>query len=189
MKFRKEVGAGEEDILVGTACFVRSWKGINDFMKAAQLLRDIKNLKWVIVGGGYVNQYKGTAERLGIMDILTFTGHMESPFEAIAAFDIFTLLSTAHEGISQASLQAAYLQRPLITTSVGGLPEVCLEGKTGLLVPTFSPNEIANAILKLKNNPQLRKQMGSNARALVKEKFTFVHTLDQMETVYRQLLP
>jgi glycosyltransferase involved in cell wall biosynthesis len=186
-KFRERIGVGPDDILVGTACFVRSWKGINDFMQAARLLKEVKNLKWVIVGGGYVSDYKEPAEKLGIMDVLTFTGHLDSPYEAIAAFDIFALLSTAHEGVSQASLQAAYLQRPLITTPIGGLPEVCLDGKTGVIVSPSAPQEVADAVSKLKDDPKLREKMGRNAKELVEEKFTFAHTLAQMEEVYKEL--
>lgn len=183
-KFRQQLGLNEDDCLVGTACFVRSWKGIPDLMKAAHLLRAVKNLKWVIVGGGYVEDYKGLANQLNLKGILHFTGHLDMPFNAIAAMDIFTLLSTAHEGISQASLQAAYLQKPLITTTIGGLPEVCIEGETGFLVPPSSPEEVAKAVLKLFHEPELRQQFGRNARALVESKFTMQHTLDRMAAIY-----
>lgn len=183
--FRQALGLSDGDCLVGTACFVRSWKGIPDLMKAAHLLRDHKNLKWVIVGGGYVEDYKGLAEELNLKGILHFTGHLNTPFEAIAAMDIFLLPSTAHEGISQASLQAAYLQKPLITTPIGGLPEVCIEGETGLLVPPKAPEDIAKAVLKLALNPKLRQQFGENARRLVEKKYTMQNTLDRMEEIYK----
>lgn len=183
--FRKSIGVNPDDILVGTACVVRSWKGIKDLMKAAELLKDHKNIKWVVVGGGYLEQYKDWIDLKGA---LTFTGHLSPPFAAIAALDIFLLLSTAHEGISQSSLQASYLEKPLITTTVGGLPEVNIEGKTGFLVPPFSPEKVAEAVLKLASNPTLRTSFGKAAKAQVLQKFTLAHTLDQMEAVYNLLL-
>ncbi|NGX39806.1 MAG: N-acetyl-alpha-D-glucosaminyl L-malate synthase [Chlamydiae bacterium] len=185
--FREGLGLEEEDCLVGTSCFVRSWKGIPDFMRAAHLLRDIKALKWVIIGGGFVDRYKGLAKELSLEGILHFTGHLENPYPAMGALDIFTLLSTANEGISQASLQAAYLQKPLITTTVGGLPEVCRNNETGLLVPPSSPKEVAAAVLELYDDPELRISLGLRARRLVENKFTMKHTLDQMEQVYLKL--
>lgn len=185
-KFRQQLGLNEQDCLVGTACFVRSWKGITDLMKTANLLRDVKNLKWVIVGGGYVEDYKGLADQLNLKGILHFTGHLDMPFNAIAAMDIFTLLSTAHEGISQASLQAAFLQKPLVTTNIGGLPEVCIDGETGFLVPPSTPEEVAKAVLKLFHQPELRHQFGINARKLIENKFTMQHTLDQMAAIYNK---
>jgi glycosyltransferase involved in cell wall biosynthesis len=186
-RFRASLNLKDSDILIGTACFVRSWKGILDLLKAAQLLKQEKHLKWVIVGGGYFKDYAPKVEEMGLTGTVTFTGHLESPYAAIAAMDIFTLLSTAHEGISQASLQAAYLERPLITTCVGGLPEVCLDGKTGILVPPFSPEKVAEAVLVLSQNPQLRKNLGQNGKALVQQQFTLSHTLEQMSEVYELL--
>ncbi len=186
-EFRRELGLGPEDCLVGTACFVRSWKGIQDLMKAAHLLRDFNQIKWVIIGGGYVDRYKGLAAELGLDNILHFTGHLDNPFPAIAALDIFTLLSTANEGISQACLQAAYLQKPLITTTVGGLPEVCRNQETGILVPPGRPKDVANAVLSLYDDPEKRQQMGKRARQLVENKFTIQHTLDLMENIYQSI--
>lgn len=182
--FRQSLRVDPTDILVGTACVVRSWKGIKDLMRAAELLREHKNIKWVVVGGGYLDQYQ---DYLDLKGALTFTGHLNNPHPAIAAMDIFVLLSTAHEGISQSSLQAAFLKRPLVTTTVGGLPEVNIEGKTGFLVPPFSPEKIAEAVLKLASDPKLRRQFGSAAHTRVLEKFTMSHTLDQMEEVYTKL--
>lgn len=185
--FREQLHLRPDDCLVGTACFVRSWKGINDFMRAAELLREIDHLKWIVVGGGYVNDYKIVAEKMDLKGRLIFTGHLNSPYTAIAAMDVFALLSTAHEGISQSTLQAAYLKKPLITTPIGGLPEVCIDGKTGLIVPTFSPEKVGEAVINLMNSAELRKKLGEEAHRLVLEKFTMQHTLDGMESVYSGL--
>ncbi len=185
--FRNALGLKEGDLLVGTVCIVRSWKGIVDFLKAAELLKAEKQIKWVIVGGGHLQDYLPKLDELGLHGTVTFTGHLDAPYTAIAALDVFALLSTANEGISQATLQASYLKRPLITTSVGGLPEVCLDGKTGIVVPPFSPEKIAEAVLRLAQNPDLRHSFGENAREHVLEKYTMEQTLDQMEEVYSQL--
>lgn len=183
-KFKEQWKISPQDFTVGTVCVVRSWKGIQDLMRAAELLKHRKEIKWLVVGGGYIDQYKDLIDLKGI---LTFTGHLENPHIAIQALDVFMLLSTAHEGISQASLQAGFLERPLITTTIGGLPEVCIDGKTGLLVPPKSPEKVAEAVLKLADDPVLRKQMGQAAKRLVEEKFTMQQTLDQMEKVYNEM--
>ncbi len=180
-EFRDKLGVKENDILVGTVCVVRSWKGIQDLIEAARLLKGHPHLKWVVVGGGYLENFRHLVDE---STPLTFTGHLDDPYTAVAALDIFTLLSTAHEGISQASLQAAYLKKPLITTTVGGLPEVCLDGVTGILVPPSSPEKVAEAVLRLASDAQLRETLGNAASKLVEEKFTMQHTLDQMEQVF-----
>ncbi len=187
MEFRANLGVHSNDVLVGTACFVRSWKGIHDLLEAAVLLKERKEIKWVIVGGGHVDDYRSKIPELGLEGVVTFTGHLEAPYFAMRAMDIFVLLSTAHEGVSQASLQAAYLERPLVTTTVGGLPEVCIDEVTGFVVPPFSPEAVAQAVVKLADNQALRTQYGARGKELVEKKFMLHHTLDQMEHVYQRV--
>lgn len=184
VEFRQKLGIASGDFLVGTACFMRSWKGIEDFLQAADVLRGIK---WVIIGGGHAERYRKLAKDMGLESIVFFTGHLENPFPAIAALDVFALLSTAHEGVSQAILQAAYLKKPLIATPIGGLSEVCLPEQTGLQVPPHSSASVVEAVIRLKENPSLSLRLGLRAHQLVLERFTFQHTLDTMEIIYRRI--
>lgn len=181
--FRKKYQLAKEDIVLGSVCVVRSWKGIESLISAADLLRNEPNLKWLIVGGGYLEQHIKKVQELKLEDRVIFTGHLEDPKIAIAAIDVFLLLSTANEGISQASLQAAYLAKPLITTPTGGLKEVCLNEETGLIVPIRDPESVAKAVLRLKD-PNLRKSFGEKAKYLVEQRFLFKKTLQQVEDVY-----
>jgi glycosyltransferase involved in cell wall biosynthesis len=86
--------------------------------------------------------------------------------------------------VSQASLQAAFLEKPLIATAVGGLSEVCVDQVTGIQVPSFAPGQVARAVKFMQNNPELRKKWGRSAKALVEEKFTLQSTIDQMEEIF-----
>ena len=183
-EFRKKWQLKETDFLVGTVCFMRSWKGIDDFLDAAKMLSSEKELKWVIIGGGHAKKYQDRAKKLGLENIVYFSGHLESPFPAIAALDAFVLLSTAHEGVSQASLQAAFLKKPIIGTTTGGIREVCIDNETGISVSTVSPKEVKDAAMKLKNNPHLCRSMGEKAKQLVLNNFTYKEMLDRMEEVY-----
>ncbi|MDE3055194.1 MAG: glycosyltransferase family 4 protein [Verrucomicrobiota bacterium] len=184
-EFRKKLGIASTDFLVGTACVMRSWKGILDLLQAADTLRDVPNLRWVVIGGGHEEVYRSEAARRKLEGIVYFTGHLSNPLPAIASLDLFTLLSTANEGVSQALLQAAWLKRPLLATTVGGSPEVCQEGYTGLLIPPFSPERVAESVLYCKANASFIKGWGEEARRLVEKKFLFAQMLDQMEEVYR----
>lgn len=178
----------DADFLVGTACFMRSWKGIEDFLKAADILRKEDGIKWMIIGGGHAERYLQLAKEMNLLDIVYFTGHLVNPIPALAALDAFALLSTKHEGVSQAILQAGFLKKPLISTSTGGLAEVCLDRETGILVPPFQPQKVADAVLELKGNRSLCKSLGERARSLIEERFTFKRTLDGMEECYRNVL-
>lgn len=187
-EFRRASNCSEDDFLIGTACFMRSWKGINDFLDAAQILRTHEHLKWVIIGGGHEEAYRKRAAELDLGNVVHFTGHLKNPIFALQALDAFALLSTAHEGVSQTILQAAYLAKPLISTPAGGLCEICLDGQTGISVPPFSPQKVADAVIKLMRDRDSRIQLGKRARELVLDHFTLQHMLDQMEEVYCQIV-
>jgi glycosyltransferase involved in cell wall biosynthesis len=187
LMFRRRLNLASDDFLVGTACFMRSWKGIFDLLAAANQLRNEKKLKWIIIGGGHEEAYRKRAADLSLEGIVYFTGHLSNPIVALNALDVFILLSTAHEGISQAILQAAYLGKPLIATQIGGSPEVCLNNRTGLLVPPFSPDKVTQAVMMLMENREMREKLGRQAHEHVMKQFTWQHTLDGMEEICRQL--
>jgi len=186
VEFKKQYNLTEKYFLVGTACFMRSWKGINDLLKAAKILENEKSIKFILIGGGHIKTYLKLAKDMNLKNVI-FTGHIENPIDVLSALDIFTLLSTAHEGVSQASLQAAYLGKPLITTSTGGLKEVCINNETGIQVEVFSPYKVAKAILKLKNDEKSRKQFGKNAKKIAMN-FSIEKMIKQMHEIYYKLI-
>lgn len=183
--FRERWGVKRDEILVGTLCVLRGWKGVADLLQAAKLLEKEEKIRWMVIGSGASEGYfKGLCKELGLEDQVIFTGFLASPYAALAALDIFVLLSWAHEGVSQASLQAAFLKKPLVTTPTGGLKEICLDHQTGIQVPCCSPEEVAKAVLVLAQNAHLRQTMGEAAHRLVNSKFLFEHTLNAMEKCY-----
>ena len=183
--FRKKLGLNEEDVLAGTCCILRGWKGVKQLLDAAKILENEPNLHWVVVGGGVSEEYFREIWRShGLEKRVHFTGHLDNPATAIAAMDIFLLLSWANEGVSQASLQAAYLGKPLITTAIGGLKEVCLHEKTGLIVAPQAEKEVAEAVKRLMHSASLREKMGCAAKDLALSNFLFSKTLDKMEAIY-----
>ena len=185
-RFRESIGVEPHETLAGTLCVLRGWKGVSDLLGAAKILEDHPHLKWLIVGGGVSEDHlRKERKAFGLEKKVIFTGHLDVPYTALAAMDIFLLLSWANEGVSQASLQAAWLKKPLITTPIGGLGEVCLDGETGLQVPIKSPSEVAKAVERLLDQPQLRPQMGEEGHKRVKNNFTLRHTLDGMERIYQ----
>lgn len=188
-EFRRSFGISPEDCVAGTLCVLRSWKGISDLLQAASLLKHDKSIKWLIIGSGPGDShYRQEADRLGLGDQVIFTGHMDPPYTALGAIDIFLLLSTANEGVSQASLQAAFLEKPLITTPTGGLKEVAIPGKTGMIVSKNSPQEVSQAVAMLAKDSALRSQLGSQAKRLVLKKFLLDETISSMEKFYHEVL-
>lgn len=185
-QFRLSCGIQPYEVVAGTCCVLRSWKGISTMLEAAHQLRNEQHLRWLIVGDGpCTERYKQQAERLQLGDRVIFTGQLENPFPAIAAMDIFLLLSTANEGVSQSSLQAAALSKPLITTRVGGLHEVCRDHKTGITVDTDSPEQVSAAVTVLLENKTKRLSYGAASRELVLGEYHWQHSVDQVEAFYQ----
>jgi glycosyltransferase involved in cell wall biosynthesis len=184
-EYRRAWGINPGQFVVGTACVMRSWKGIPDLLEAARLLSSYPQIVWVVMGGGHEETYRQMARQKGVA--VRFTGHLDDPLPAIGALDAFVLLSTKSEGVSQALLQAAYLARPLVATPTGGLKEVCIDQETGRIVPPHSPGEVANAILDIYAHPAQAAQWGASARRLVEKEFTAEKMLEQMENVYHSL--
>ena len=187
-EFRIKYNIPEDAFLVGTVCVMRSWKGLDTFLQAAKEFKDNPKIIFCVVGGGHEKTYHKMAQDLGLKDNIRFTGHLDHPFAAMQAFDVFLLLSTKNEGVSQAILQASFLKKPLIATETGGLKEVCLEGKTGFIVPVLDVQSTKNAILKLFLDESLRRRFGENAHNLVKQEFSFDKTIEQMQNIYEKVL-
>ncbi|MFY9715949.1 MAG: glycosyltransferase family 4 protein, partial [Candidatus Rhabdochlamydia sp.] len=79
--FRRALGLSPTDILVGTACVLRSWKGIPDLLKAADLLRNHQRIKWILIGGGYLERYLVMIREMKLKNVICM-GHLESPYTA-----------------------------------------------------------------------------------------------------------
>jgi glycosyltransferase involved in cell wall biosynthesis len=170
--------------VIGTACILRSWKGLPTLVEAFALLRDDPDISLLILGHGSMRPHlEKQAKSLDLAHRIHFTGHLENPYPAMASMDLFLLLSTAHEGVSQATLQAAYLSKPMITTPTGGLPEVALHNKTGFVVPCNSPEQVAKAILKLKDE-KLREQFGQASKKHLMENFLWSNTVARLCEFY-----
>ena len=73
---------------------------------------------------------------------------------------------------------------PVVVTNVGDCNKVVFNKSTGLLIPPGSSNELANGIMKLIGNEQTRILLGSNLNALVTEKYSENHYLDQLIALY-----
>lgn len=92
------------------------------------------------------------------------------------------------EAFGVAALEASACGRPVVATTVGGVPEVVVDGETGILVPPDDPESLARAILKLAGNPDLQATMGRAGREFVRQNYTWKKSLDLMTALYDQLI-
>jgi glycosyltransferase involved in cell wall biosynthesis len=85
-------------------------------------------------------------------------------------------------------LQAFAMKKPVIATNVGAIPEVVIDGRTGLLIEPQRPDLIALSVTKLFNDTDLRNRLACEARQFVLAGFSSGHMLDKIEAIYNKVL-
>jgi glycosyltransferase involved in cell wall biosynthesis len=182
---REELGLADSIPLVGMIAVLRSWKGHADFIQAARLVLEKKpETHFIIAGGGPGRDYVLELITEANLDKkISFLGYREDIPEILAALSMLVLPSIAHEGIPQVILQAQAMGKPVIGSNIGGIPDVVEDGVTGLLVPPQNPQQLANAIVKIIDNPAKARQMALAARQRARSN----HSLDAMGTRLEEL--
>ena len=187
---RVELGLSPGVPVLGIAAVMRGWKGHEFLLKAMPgVLNVFPDARLVVAGDGpgrwLVEHFM---KELGIEDMVILLGHRDDVENVIAAFDVSILPSYASEGIPQFVLQSMASGKPVIGTTVGGIPEVVSDGVTGLLVPPKDPDAIADAAIKLLSDADMRKRMGDAGRTAVLERHTMDAMLDAVERLYDEVL-
>jgi glycosyltransferase involved in cell wall biosynthesis len=120
---------------------------------------------------------------LGLADCVRFLGEISDVPALLARASLFVLPSLT-EGISLTLLEAMARGLPIVTTRVGGNPEVVDEERTGLLVPERSPADLAAAILRVLRDPAFGRRMGARGRQRVEELFDVRRMVAEYERLY-----
>jgi glycosyltransferase involved in cell wall biosynthesis len=165
-------------------------KGFDLALKAfAQVQQIIPRARLAIVGEGVEESaLKQLAVTLGIADKVDFAGSVP-PQDVYGVINQATmvLLPSRFEGLPLVALQAARMQRPIVSSDVDGLPELVVDRESGLVLKENNELELAKAILRLVENPQAAIAMGKAAAQRFEERFGFDHCVDQYEGLYRQV--
>jgi len=104
----------------------------------------------------------------------------------LASADLFVRLSRK-EGFGVSFLEAMAAGVPIIATSIGGIPDFVIDGKTGMLVAPDHPYEAAQSMKRVLEDPELRGRLTRNARTLVKNRYNWDRIADEVKEVFRTL--
>jgi len=168
----EEIKKGDR-LLVGTAGRLVSQKGMDYFLRAArEVLNEMPEALFAVVGDGPDREkLERLTQELGIERHVVFTGYRADMPHVYASFDVFVLASL-DEGLPMAVLEALASNRAVVATQVGAVPKVIVSGQTGMLVKAADVPGLADAILVLLRNPELRARLGRNGSALVHKQFS-----------------
>lgn len=186
--------ANNNKLVIGTVKSMASTYGIDTLIEAFALLHEklkttgpslADKLELRLVGGGPEQEkYQQLAAERGLADKVNFVGrvpHQEVPNE-LAKLDVYVALSRI-ESFGVAIIEAGAARRPVVVSDAGGLPEVTIEGTTGLVVPRENPQAAADAIEKLILSPEFRVKMGEAGRKHVAETYGWDVCVDKMVEV------
>jgi len=177
---RAELGIPEDAFVLFFMGSMIHRKGIDILLQALRIVKTTHhNVALILIGGGDRSTYEGLAEELGVAELVHFLGFLENyPYEAFVTADVYVSASRA-ESFGLSIAEAQLMGVPVIATAVGGVPEVIDDGRTGLLVTSEAPAELACAILRLKEDPQLRTDMAANGPEWIRRKFNIRERVEE----------
>lgn len=148
-----------------------------------------------IIGGGPDEaalrqqiQANGLQEQVRLLGPLSHSDIMA----AYQQHDLFVLASVVapdgdRDGIPVVLMEAGALGKPLLSTQVSGIPELVIDGQTGMLVPPGDAIALAKAIMIMANDPTLQSTLGSNARELVQAKFNIEGCVQELSRIFHSI--
>lgn len=175
--------------LIGTVGRLVPEKGHAYLLEAiAQLRRHCPSLWLLVVGDGPERAtLEQKARELGIANRTHFTGHRTDIPDLLSAMEVFILPSVAEE-FGRVLIEAMAMERPVVATAAGGVPEVVEEHVTGLLVRPADPSALADSVQLLLTDPLRAQIMGKAGRQRVETHFTSRLHAQRIEQVYAEVL-
>jgi glycosyltransferase involved in cell wall biosynthesis len=127
-----------------------------------------------------------SAQRAGLAGRVTWTGLVQDPTREglYAAADVVCQVSRWEEAFGWVIAEAMAAGKPLVGTRAGAIPELVRDGETGFLVPKRRPEAIAECVLKLVGDPELRRRLGTAGRAVAEREFDLDRNLDELMGLY-----
>lgn len=177
-------------VVVGTMSRLSPEKGLDHLLRAVGMLRDRgEHVDVVLAGDGPSRApLESLAAELALGDRVQFVGevaHEDVP-GVLAGFDVFAMPST-WEGFGVSALEASAMMLPVVASDVHGIPNVVVDGQTGLLVPPGDAAALADAIGRLAADEELRRRMGKAGRAYVAREYRWEDNAGLMEALYTEM--
>lgn len=200
IKAKQKLGIPENQKVITTIGQIYPRKGFSYLVQAIKILAldksfiktEIENLKLLIVGQDpmsdkkNLSHLKSLVSEMNLENIVKFLEYRIDIPEILAATDVFVLPSL-EEPFGRVLIEAMAMKLPVIATSVGGIPEIVENGKSGFLVPAKNSSALSEKLITLLKNDTMRKEFGLVGRKIVEEKFTLGKHIKKIEKIYEVL--
>lgn len=193
-RYRGEFKLKPEEKVIGIVGNINPLKGYEYFFPAAKLIKAaFPNIRFLVVGKRLETQEKywrrlqALIANLEIEADLILTGSRIDIPQMMNLMDIFVLASVS-EAAPAVVLEAMACAKPIVATRVGGVPELIIDGETGILVPSKDSKAIAEAVLYLLNHPEEARRMGIKGRERAIKLFDITRCIQRHKELYHTIL-
>lgn len=192
LNLRQHLDLDKDTILIGNIANHIRAKSLKTLVLVAQeliLKKGINNIHFVQIGAfsNRTIELKRFVKELELEQYITFLDHIDEASGIIPQFDI-SLMTSQSEGLPQFIYESLFQCVPVVSTNVGGIPEIIQHGVNGLLAPAHDQETLANHIQTLIEKPELRKKLIQNSRKTIEENFTSeIMALKTLE-VYKEII-
>ncbi len=185
---KSELGIpAENKIVVNVANFTPKKRHIDLLTAARIVVAENPNVSFVLVGQGPIlEETKAAAKKMGLEGKVFFTGLRSDAREIIAASDLF-VLSSQFEGMPVSVLEAMSTHTSVLSTRVGGLPEMIVDGEEGTLVDPGDPQKLAVSISAMLKDDTLRHSLADRAFTRAQNEFDVRNMVRKTEELYLEL--
>jgi glycosyltransferase involved in cell wall biosynthesis len=188
MDLSRNMGISDGELVVGILGRLSPVKGHRYFIQAAaEVLKNFQSVKFLIAGeDAQVKSYrlKELVKEMGISDNFVFTRWVEDPRKIISLMDIAVVSSIGSETIARVALEYMALGKPVVGTEINAIPEVVKNGINGFIVRPEDSRGMAEAILQLLEDKDIRENFGKASRALVENEFSLDSFVAKTEEFY-----
>jgi len=162
------------------------FKGHEFLLEAAKdVLRAFPDARFVLAGRG-TEELRTKAESLGVAGQVDILGSRDDVPEIVSGLHVFAMPSL-QEGIATALMEAQAAGVPCVATKVGGIPDVLVDGETGLLVEPKNSKALAEAIIRLLREPDQARAMAARGYERVRTLFDLPAVADRLEALYKEV--
>ena len=194
-EIRSELGLGPERRLIGMVGNIKHWKGQTVVVRAMGLLRDkFPEVDCVFVGDSspadavYRRTVEALIDELGLRGRILITGYRTDVANYVAALEVQIHASVAPEPFGRVLLEGMALSKPLVASGGGAVPEIVVDGETGLLFEPGNPHALASVLGQLLREPAPAVAMGRAGRYRLEREFSILQNVHETHKLYDHVL-
>lgn len=191
---RAELGIADDTPCAGVVGNVQEWKGQIVLVEAmAEVVRAVPEARGFIVGGvhragaAYSRELETRVQALGLSEKISVTGFRTDIADVMNALDVVVHTSVRPEAFGRVILEGMLLGKPVVATAAGGVPELVRDGETGFLTPPGDAHRLAQSLIPLLRDPEMRRRVGERAREWARERFNLERHVAEMSAIYESI--